>query len=110
MYLRDIADALAELEEYTNGKTKDDYLTDRQLRRAVERVFEIIGEAMSKMIHRFPESRTRIDNARPIANFRNVIVHEYRTIHDALVWDIVTRSAPVLKTQIDAWAAELDHE
>ncbi len=108
MYLRDISDALAELEEYTSGKSEADYLADRQLRRAVERVFEIIGEAVSKMIHRFPESRTRIDHARRIANFRNIIVHEYRNIHDALVWDIVVRSTPVLKAEIDAWTAELD--
>jgi len=108
MYLRDISDALAELEEYTSGKGKADYLGDRQLRRAVERVFEIAGEAMAKMIHRFPESGARIDNARRIANFRNVIAHEYRNVDDALVWDIVSRSAPVLKAQIDAWMAELD--
>ena len=63
---------------------------------------------MSKMIHRFPETRTRIDHARRIANFRNVIAHEYRNINDKLVWDTATHSAPVLKTQIDAWAGELD--
>jgi uncharacterized protein with HEPN domain len=108
MYLRDISDALAELEEYTAGKTEADYLTERQLRRSVERVFEIIGEAMSKMIHRIPESRTRIEHARRIANFRNILAHEYRNVNDALVWHIVTPSAPVLKTQIDSWAADLD--
>jgi len=96
MYLQDISDALTELEEYTSGKTLSGYLADRQLRRSVERVFEIIGEAMSHLIHRFPESRTRIDHARRIANFRNFIVHEYRNVNDELVWDIVARSAPIL--------------
>lgn len=108
MYLRDISDALTELEEYTSGKSKEDYLAQRQLRRSVERVFEIIGEAMSKMVHRFPESRVRIDHARRIANFRNVIAHEYRHVDDALVWDVVIRSAPVLKTQIESWLTELN--
>ncbi len=108
MYLRDISDALAELEEYTAGKTQADYFAERQLRRSVERVFEIIGEAMSKMIHRFPESSTRIDDARNIADFRNVLAHEYRNIDDDLVWGIVVRSAPILKVQIDAWLEELD--
>jgi uncharacterized protein with HEPN domain len=108
MYLRDISDALAELDEYTGGKTQADYLADRQLRRSVERVFEIIGEAMSKMVHRFPESRTRIDNARRISNFRNILAHEYRNVNDELVWDIVIRSAPVLKIDIDAWVVELN--
>jgi uncharacterized protein with HEPN domain len=108
MYLIDIADSLAELDEYTSGKVFADYLANRQLRRAVERVFEIIGEAMSKMIHRFPESKVKIDHARRIANFRNIIAHEYRNVDDELVWNIVINSAPLLKKQIDAWIVELD--
>ena len=57
MYLQDISDALAELEEYTSGKNKEEYLAERQLRRSVERVFEIIGEAMSKMSIDFRRAR-----------------------------------------------------
>jgi len=74
----------------------------------VERIFEIVGEATSKMIHRFPESRDRIDHARKIANFRNIIAHEYRTLNNELIWTIVTQSAPVLKKQIDEWLHEAD--
>jgi uncharacterized protein with HEPN domain len=107
MYLHDIADALAELEEYTHGKQLSDYLANRQLRRSVERVFEIIGEAMSKMVHRFPESRTRIDHARRIANFRHILAHEYRNVDDELVWNIVIHSAPLLRTQIQTWLSEI---
>jgi uncharacterized protein with HEPN domain len=108
MYLDDISDALAELEEYTQGKTFSDYLAHRQLRRSVERVFEIIGEAMSKIVHRFPETRTRIDHARRIANFRHIIAHEYRNVDDELVWNIVVHSAPLLRVQIQTWIAELE--
>jgi uncharacterized protein with HEPN domain len=108
MYLDDIAEALNELEEYTSGKDLSDYLANRQLRRSVERVFEIIGEAMSKMTHRFPESRIRIDHARRISNFRNIIAHEYRNVNDELVWGIVIRSARLLRTQILTWIAELE--
>jgi uncharacterized protein with HEPN domain len=108
MYLQDIADALAELDEDAAGETLPNYLANRQLRRSVERVFEIIGEAMSKMIHRFPESRDRIDHARRIANFRHIIAHEYRNIDDQLAWDIVVHAAPLLQRQIGLWMAELE--
>jgi uncharacterized protein with HEPN domain len=43
----------------------------------VEREFIIIGEVMSRIIHKYPETRIRIDRARRIANFRNFLVHEY---------------------------------
>ena len=108
MYLQDISDALTELNEFISGKTLSDYLSGALLRRGVEREFEIIGEAMSKMVHRFPESSVRIEHARRIANFRNVIAHEYRNLDDELVWDVVLRSAPVLRKQVELWLSELD--
>ena len=104
----DIQQALAEVDDFAKGKSLADYLADTQLRRAVEREFIIVGEVMSRIVHRFPETRARIDHARKIANFRHFLVHEYDEVDDHLVWDIVTRSAPVLKSQIDGWAAELD--
>jgi len=107
-YIGDIQQSLAELEDFAKGKSLADYLADTQLRRAVEREFIIIGEVMSRIIHKYPETRTRIDHARKIANFRHFLVHEYDEVDDDLVWDVVTRSAPLLKTQIDAWAEELD--
>lgn len=45
--LRDVRDASAEILDFTRGKTYDDDLGDRGLRLIVERLFEIIGEAMS---------------------------------------------------------------
>ena len=46
-YLYDIRRAAGLLGEFTNGKTFADYEGDTMLRSAVERQFEIIGEAMT---------------------------------------------------------------
>jgi len=51
-----------------------------------------------------------IDDARKIANFRNIIVHEYNLLDDAKIWNNATVSAPVLKQQINRWLAELDQD
>ena len=48
--LEDIRDAAAFIQEAVRGKTIDDYRADRILRQAIERNFEIIGEAMKRLV------------------------------------------------------------
>jgi len=48
----------------------NDYLNDKMLRRAVEREFEIIGEAMNRIIGLDPD--IKISGSRQIINMRNV--------------------------------------
>ncbi len=46
-YLYDIQHAAGLLRAFTNGKTFADYEGDAMLKSAVERQFEVIGEALS---------------------------------------------------------------
>jgi restriction endonuclease S subunit len=48
--LEDIRDAAAYIRELAQGRTLDDYERDRMLRQAVERNFEIIGEAIEELV------------------------------------------------------------
>jgi predicted sugar kinase len=48
-YLHDIKRAADLLAEFTAGKTLSDYVLDAMLRAAVEREFEIIGEALARL-------------------------------------------------------------
>jgi uncharacterized protein with HEPN domain len=108
VYLWDLQKALAEIETFIAGKTCDDYRAERMLQRAVERDFIVIGEVLARILHHFPESKARIDHAREIAEFRNILVHEYDRIQDDVVWKIITTSVPSLKIQVDGWLFELD--
>lgn len=58
------------IDEYL-GKEKDfdDYKANKQLRRAVERELEIIGEAANKILILEPD--IKIENARKIVDLRN---------------------------------------
>ena len=48
-YLYDMQQAVALLTEFTAGKTFADYERDAMLRAAVERKFEIVGEALHNL-------------------------------------------------------------
>jgi uncharacterized protein with HEPN domain len=107
-YLADIQQAIADIELFTSGKSLTDYENDLLSRRAVEREFTIIAEAISRLGKTSPELQARIDHVRTIAGFRNLIVHAYHSVDDAYVWKVVKESLPLLKQQIDQWANELD--
>jgi uncharacterized protein with HEPN domain len=63
-YLYDIADAGEPTAAFTSGKTFADYKGDAMLRSAVERKFEITGEALAQL-SRLDESVAATDNRIP---------------------------------------------
>ena len=62
-----------------------DYQAEAMLRSAVERQFEIIGEALNRLSRADPLTAAGIEDLPRIVAFRNVLVHGYATIDDVLV-------------------------
>ena len=84
-YLYDIRQACELLHEFTAGKTVADYASHAMLRAAVERQFEIIGEALNQMLKREPALAPRLSDHRRIIAFRNHLMHGYADIDDEVV-------------------------
>ncbi len=99
-YLFDIATAARRIMRFTEGKTFQDYQGDEMLRSAVERQFEIIGEALAQLARRDEIVATYITDYRRIIAFRNILAHGYAQIDDLLVWDIVETKLPLLYAQV----------
>jgi uncharacterized protein with HEPN domain len=59
-YLHDVQQATARLARFTAGKTFRDYASDEMARAAVERQFEIVGEALSQLAKLDASLATRI--------------------------------------------------
>ena len=74
-WLEQIEDAAAFVLEITAGHSLADYDADRLLRAAVERQFEIIGEALQRIARTDPATVDRISDYRKIVGFRNRLVH-----------------------------------
>jgi uncharacterized protein with HEPN domain len=68
-YLFDIAEACSLVSRFTAGKSFEDYTSDPLLRSAVERQFEIAGEALSRLLQLAPDLISRITDARRIVAF-----------------------------------------
>ncbi len=100
-YLYDMQHAAALLREFTSNKTFADYERDAMLRAAVEREFEVIGEAMTQLARVDEGVATSIQGYQRIIAFRNVLIHGYADVDDRLVWDVLETSLPTLAREID---------
>ena len=101
-YLFDILQAAKSLLQFSQDKAFSDYEADALLRSAVERQFEIIGEALRKLAKEDPETAGRIAEYERIISFRNILIHGYAEIDDRLVWDILQSKLPNLLKQVQS--------
>ena len=105
-YLYDIQKAAGLLDEFVTGKTFGDYQRDAMLRAAVEREFEIIGEAMTQLARVDKAVAARISEYQRIIAFRNVLIHEYADVDDRLVWGVIETNLSTLVRETDALLAD----
>lgn len=105
-YLYDIQQAAARISEFTKGKRFEDYQTEAILRAAVERQFEIIGEALVRLARLDKDVVARISEHRRIIAFRNILIHGYADVDDRLVWDVVQSKLPLLLREVEGLLAE----
>lgn len=86
--------------KFTAGKSFADYEHDAMLCAAVERKFEIIGEALAQLARIDEPLAARISEYRRIIAFRNILIHGYAEVDDGLVWDVIETKLPVLRQEI----------
>ncbi|MHC4445680.1 MAG: HepT-like ribonuclease domain-containing protein [Planctomycetota bacterium] len=106
--LDDIRTAAAYILDKTRNKSLAEYTSDDILRPAVERHFEIIGEALNRLIRLDPNTAGKITDAPQIIAFRNVLIHGYDAIDDSRVWDAVQNSLPTLQDQVTELLNDMD--
>ena len=105
-YLFDVAQACDLLDAFTRGRSFDDYAGDPMLRSAVERQFEVAGEALRRAFEVDGSLGQRITDASRIIAFRNRLTHGYATVSNEVVWGIVERHLLTLREEVQALIGE----
>ena len=70
------------------------------LKRAIERDIEIIGEAVNRILKRYPSFEKIISDAKAIIGLRNHVIHSYDSVSDENIWSILINHIPKLKIEV----------
>ncbi|WPD24862.1 MAG: HepT-like ribonuclease domain-containing protein [Candidatus Electrothrix scaldis] len=98
--IEDAVTACELIVQFTLSMGEAEYTADLKTQSAVERQFEIIGEALNRIKKIDASLLDRVDNWREIIGFRNVIAHGYDVIENEIVWNSVKEDIPVLLDQL----------
>jgi len=105
-YLWHARRAAALVVEFVADRSWADYEADPLLRSAVERQFEIVGEALGQLGRAAPDLAAQVPDRPRIVAFRNVLIHGYAAIDDRLVWEVATERAAALVAVLDVLLGE----
>lgn len=98
--LIDILLAAEEIAAFTDGMDFQAYHKSPVTQRAVERDFEIIGEALNRINKNDEQTLAAISEHHRIIGFRNILIHGYDIVDDILVWTAVAKHLPVLVAEV----------
>jgi uncharacterized protein with HEPN domain len=101
-FLWDVQQAVIAIQQFIQGMDATSYADSALVRSAVERQFEIIGEALNRLSKISPDLALKVPNLREIIGFRNILIHGYASIDHARVWQIAVDLVPELKQVVSA--------
>ncbi len=80
----------------TTGLTSDDYVANLDLRDIVERNLLKIGELVVRLRDHDEETVSRLAGFRGLIGLRNILSHDYESLSDEEVFELIQRALPVL--------------
>lgn len=99
-FLWDAREAALAIQSFTAGLDADGYMANPLVQAAVERKFEVIGEALNQLSRCNAERAARIADLPKIVAFRNQLIHGYATINASTVWNIAQTALPPLLASV----------
>jgi uncharacterized protein with HEPN domain len=100
---------MSDARDFAKGHDLEDFLENRQLRYAIERALEIIGEATSNLSDEI-KARDPTLPWHEMRGLRNIVAHAYHRVDPARVWQVVTDDLPETHEKIRDLLAEVQDE
>jgi len=100
LYLIHIAECIQRIEQYTS-EGREAFLIDTRTQDAVLRNLQPLAESTQRVSAELKALHSEVE-WRGIAEFRNVIVHDYLGVDVEEIWDIVQDDLPDLKAKVRA--------
>ncbi len=103
--LLDVFEAIADIEKLLAGYDFDAFKADKTFRAATERYLEIICEAARNIPDHVRQDAPNIE-WRKMIDFGNQLRHAYHLTKIDVVWDIIQKHLPPLKSFVERRIAE----
>jgi uncharacterized protein with HEPN domain len=97
-----LADIVLNLEmvlQFSQEHSFQSFLADIKTQYAIDRCFEIIGEAARNLSKEFVLQHINVEWHKLVA-FRNVLIHEYFRVDRNIQWNIIQNTLPTLLNEI----------
>ncbi|MBQ0143449.1 MAG: DUF86 domain-containing protein [Prevotellaceae bacterium] len=104
--LEHVLSAIARVEEFTSGITKEQLISDPLHLHATVYNVQVIGEAIFRLTPEFKQSHPETPWAL-IEKMRHILVHDYYRINNDILWLVITEDIPPLKLQIESYIREM---
>ena len=105
--LADVERAGTDIKCFIEDMDRESYIGDSRTQAAVERKFEIIGEALNRLHQTHPEIADRVPRLREVVGFRNLLIHGYANVIPERVWDYAENDLPGLRKAVQELIGEL---
>jgi uncharacterized protein with HEPN domain len=99
LLLKDIIDAINDIDEFRLGIEWSSFLSDKKTQSAVIRKLEVIGEASSRIPKSYRDAYPNLEWNK-IIRTRHILIHEYGDVNLEIVWRIITIHLPVVRKGI----------
>jgi uncharacterized protein with HEPN domain len=106
-FLWDVREAALAIQTFTTGMDATAYASSELVQAAVERKFEVIGEALSQLARLDAQLAERVPDLPQIVAFRNQLLHGYATVNPSTVWNIAQNALPGLLASVQQLLDEL---
>ena len=106
MYLRDIIEAMDDIETFVEGMTLDGFKEDRRTFHACVRAIEIMGEAVKNLPEDLKDEHDDVP-WRVVAGMRDKVVHAYFGVSHEIIWTTIRTDFPDFRSSVEDILSEL---